>query len=81
MYHCIPGTRQFDNFSLEEKLLASTILHVPHDAICLPHKILHKFCSQLLDPRENVYTKFCGENKLHYGEVKVEFYRIIVRNF
>ena len=49
VYHCIPGTRLFDNFSVQEKLLASTTLYVPHDAICLPHKILHKLCLQFLN--------------------------------
>ena len=53
--------------------------HVPHNAICFPHKILlNKNCFQFFKgrslvpvPREienSSYAKFCGENKLHRGE-------------
>ena len=52
--------------------------HVPHNAICFPHKILLKNCFQFFKgrslvpvPREienSSYAKFCGENKLHRGE-------------
>ena len=50
--------------------------HIPHDAICFPHKILPKHYFELLsrltivtgEIENKAYAKFCGESKLHYGE-------------
>ena len=49
--------------------------HIDHNAPCLPPKILHNHCFQILQgitvvPREivnNGYAKFWGVNKVHYG--------------
>ena len=49
--------------------------HIDHNAPCLPPKILHNHCFQILQgitvvPREienNGYEKFWGVNKVHYG--------------
>ena len=50
--------------------------HVPLPTICFLHKILHTFLFSIHKgrfsvPREienKAYTKFCGEQKLHYEE-------------
>lgn len=46
--------------------------HVPHNAVCFPHKILHKNSFQTLVGVAIVFLRewtqnFCRENKLNYG--------------
>ena len=50
---------------------------VPHNAICFPHKTLHNFLLSISQgmivsrreiKKQKAYGKFCGVNKLYYGE-------------